>query len=110
MSERLRELERKHRAAPDDLATLRALADERRRRGDEMLPDVRRGNPWDAIRAALNAAEIDRWLGRSPLGDAWLRPVVGDYGPGLAEALYPIFVRSRGAYAMHLPVMSITIQ
>jgi hypothetical protein len=49
MAERLRELERAHRADPQDLVALRELADERKRRGEELLPDrvtELRGTPW----------------------------------------------------------------
>lgn len=41
MTERLRELERAHAADPSDLGVLRELADERRRRGLELLPILR---------------------------------------------------------------------
>lgn len=50
MSERLRDLERACAADPGDLAALRALADERKRRGLEFLPDVVRRIPWQWAR------------------------------------------------------------
>lgn len=46
MTERIRELERAHAADPSDLVALRSLADERKRRGLELLPDVRRVEAW----------------------------------------------------------------
>lgn len=47
--ETLRVLERRHAESPEDLGALRALADERKRRGLEWLPGKRRFDSWHWI-------------------------------------------------------------
>ena len=52
MTERLRELERALAEAPGDLRLLRQLADERKRRGRELLPDRIRADHWELVKIA----------------------------------------------------------
>lgn len=53
MSDRLRELERAVEEEPTSERALRALCAERRRRGDEWLPDVPRPDSWRAVHLAI---------------------------------------------------------
>lgn len=72
MTEILRQLERAHAENPDDLRVLRALADERKRRGLELLPDVvrvRRIYAWEDHEIFRPRAVRMRstWLSRGPI-------------------------------------------
>jgi hypothetical protein len=68
-SERLRELERAVSADPQDLVALRELADDRKRRGLELLPDVLRVDPIYLFRWAHRIAALrDRYRAEVALG------------------------------------------
>jgi hypothetical protein len=84
-NEHLRTLERAVQADPSDLVAVRELADERRRRGDEFLPDVVRRRPpmftamftllmrVEAVRNAYSNAFL-RQNGLPPYPVAWVNP------------------------------------
>jgi hypothetical protein len=64
----LRRLERAHRADPQDLVALRELADERKRRGEELLPDRVRLDPWTAVEARTCVVS-GRWIRTAAIGE-----------------------------------------
>jgi hypothetical protein len=82
--ERIRELERAHRADPQDLVLLRELAEERKRRGEELLPDVVRPDPlylarWARhLNALRDASRSALWIALPYKGEGAITLQVGN--------------------------------